>query len=144
MTASEHAALMNRRGELLAEMFLNDLGASITRSPIDSADYLAFFETGEKALQFFAVEVKATEKPLPSKYAVTSTALTRAAQFNIPTLLLVVDVKQNKIGCAWLDEYARTHQLTRLGSSIRIPLMDAAEHGDQIREHLLATAVAPI
>jgi hypothetical protein len=142
MATPQNARLISRRGELLAEMFLTDCGAKVTQAPFGRIDLLAFFESDHKAFQVAAVEVKAQETPLPHEFALDPAIIQRAAEFNIPTLLLVVDVKQNKLGFAWLDEFAKSHSHARRGSKVRIPLSDVEEHREQIRERLLATVAA--
>lgn len=53
MATTRTAEVIARRGDLLAEMFLSDLGAKVvSRSPLDSVDLLAFFESGGKAMHY--------------------------------------------------------------------------------------------
>ncbi|MFN0056085.1 MAG: DUF4365 domain-containing protein [Planctomycetales bacterium] len=144
MSISANSELIARRGELLAEMFLNDCGAKITDLPSFEygIDHLAFFETGAKSFQVVAVQVKTIESPIPAEIRVDADLVHRAAQSNIPTLLLVVDVKQNKFGYAWLEEFATSNAAPRRGTKVRIPLLDAEEHREQIRQHVAGIAVA--
>ncbi len=143
MTSSRTPELVYHRGELLAEMFLTDLGAKIvSRSPFDSVDYLAFFESERKGFHVIAIEVKARELPIPAEFPITSKLVARAAESNIPTLLLVVDVKQNKFGYAWLDEFGRHPTCNFDRNMIRVPLLDAEQHREEILERVMSTSAA--
>lgn len=144
MASQTNAEIICRRGELLAELFLNDLGAKVTRSPFDAVDYLALFETREKAFRVMAVEVKASESPVPPEFPVSAELIARAAQSNIPTLLLVVDVKQNKLGCVWLDEIAQEGRRPRTGTRVRVPLQPAETQREAILGHLQGTAAVSL
>lgn len=138
MPTREDQQLLARRAELLAEMFLNDLGARVTEAPSGAVDYLAFFESSDEAFQVVAVEVKARETPIPAEFPIEGAKLAQVAKLNIPTLLLVVDIKQNKFGFAWLDEFARTHP--RRAGTVKVPIQDAEQSREQIRERILSTA----
>lgn len=142
MTASKTADVMSRRSELLAELFLTELGATVTRSPSDVVDLLAFFETENKALQIMAVEVKTTKSPLPEKFPLSIHVVERAAEFNIPTLLLVVDAKQNRFGFAWLNEIAKSSRRSSNKSQVLVPLLEAEKEKESIREHLSSFTAA--
>lgn len=141
MSSPSNAALIGRRGELLAELFLTDLGAKVTRFPFDGPDYLVLLENKEKGLQLMTVEVKAIERPLPEKFAANTRIVEWAAKSNIPLLLLVVDVKQNKLGCAWLDEVARELPRRAGSQQVSVPLKDAVKERDSILEHVRSTVL---
>jgi Domain of unknown function (DUF4365) len=99
------ANLVGRRAELLAELFLQDLKpAFLSRtSSVDIGyDFLIGFNNPRKGVNNIAVEVKATERSLPSRFPIDKRTYTRLAHSNLPALLLVVNVKQNEIYYAWL------------------------------------------
>lgn len=140
MSDSSRAEMISRRAELLAEMFLEELGAKVTNSPSLMADYLAFFESAPESVQIVAIQVEAIETPLPDVFPLKTSILNRAAGFNVPTLLLVIDVKLKRIAFAWLDEIARTPERTAKKSEVLIPLKDAEVCREEIQERLLASA----
>jgi hypothetical protein len=142
MSSSDVAQLVGRRGELLAELFLSELGARVTSSPVGDADFLAFFEHGGQGVRVVAVEVKARETPWPSEYPVDSKLVERAAHSNIPMLLLIVDVKNNKIGYAWLDRKVTTSGRKQVGGKIRVPLRDAQTERERIVDRIQTSTLA--
>ena len=140
MSPTQKSELIGHRAELLAEMFLADCGASVTRSPSGGFDFLAFFSPSEDDLQVIAVEVKSTESPIPKELAIDSKLLKRAARSNIPVLLLVVDVKQNKLGFAWIDQFAS--RANGAGHRTKVPLSDAEKCRAEIGQHVLSGATS--
>lgn len=98
------SALIGRRGELLAELFLQDLGAFsvVTTTGDFSYDLLANFENGRGGVNTYAILVKATEKPVASRFAIPTVELKKIAYSSLPTMILVADVKMNRIYHAWL------------------------------------------
>ena len=93
-----------RRGELMAELFLQDLNPEFVAQPTaeDFAfDYLIGFANKEGGVNTYAVEVEATEKPVNGAYSVPRELFNRLTHSNIPLILLVVDVKQNSLFYAW-------------------------------------------
>lgn len=96
-----------RRGELLVQQFLLDLGASYV-SPLPSPDlgldYLAFFSRNDRLQRAIGVEAKATEREVAGRFLVTAALLRRFEDSNIPILLVIADVKRNEIYFTWLHD----------------------------------------
>jgi Domain of unknown function (DUF4365) len=99
MSDRAKADMVGRRGELLAELFLQDLGAEFVAKPMADLGYDFFvgFNNPDGGVNIAAVEVKATDKPVHSRYRMQRRLFRRLANSNIPVLLLVVNVKQNQV-----------------------------------------------
>lgn len=96
----QHDQTVQRRAELLAELWLQDLQpAFVTQpsSPDVGYDYLVGFENPDRGVNLVAVEVKATERKVSQSLSLDRRAFERLAHSNIPVLLLVVDVKRNRL-----------------------------------------------
>jgi hypothetical protein len=91
--------LLGRRGELMAELFLEGLQPlSVARPPHDFGyDLLVVFKNSKGGINTFGVEVKATERPVPSRFVIDRRTYDRLAHSTIPGILLVADVKRNKL-----------------------------------------------
>ncbi|HEU0054579.1 MAG TPA: DUF4365 domain-containing protein [Longimicrobium sp.] len=91
--------VLARRGELLAELLLQELGAEFIARPAADLGYDFFvgFGNPEGGVNLAAVEVKATERPVRSPFAVDRRLFRRLANSNIPVVLLVADVKENRL-----------------------------------------------
>lgn len=101
---------VGRRAELLAEEFFWELGARFVADMTQSGvpiDHLAFFTGDDEAVQVIAVEVKSTETPVQDRFPFPTRVIARLQRLNIPSLLLVVDVKHNEVYFAWGSEAAR-------------------------------------
>lgn len=96
----QHDATVQRRAELLAELWLQDLQPAFVTQPSGpdvGYDYLVGFENSDRGVNLVAVEVKATERKVSESFSLDRRAFDRLAHSNIPVLLLVVDVKQNRL-----------------------------------------------
>lgn len=96
-----------RRGELMAELFLQELEPEfVAQSSADdfAFDFLVGFANKDGGVNTYAVEVKATERPIKDTFRVPRDLFNRLAHSNIPLILLVVDVKQNTLFYAWPSE----------------------------------------
>lgn len=91
------AAFLGRRGELLAEIFLQGLEPTFLNRPTHDVGYDFFvgFKNSEGGLNTYGVEVKATERAVSSSFVITTHTYRRLISSNFPGLLLVVQVKQN-------------------------------------------------
>ena len=100
------AEIVGRRAELLAELFLEDLGATfVSRQTADTGvDFIVAFPNDQGGTNLSAVEVKATEQPVGNFYDLDSKWYKRLAHSNVPSLLLVVDAKSNRLYHAWPSE----------------------------------------
>lgn len=99
MSDRQKAELLGRRGELLAELFLQDLGAEFVARPTTDLGYDFFvgFNNSEGGVNIAAVEVKATERPVQQRFPLQRQLFRRLAYSNIPVLLLVANVKENRL-----------------------------------------------
>jgi hypothetical protein len=98
---------VGRRGELLAELFLQELEPEfLAKAPSENFafDFLIGFLNEDGGFNSFAVEVKATETPVSGEYSVKRNLFRKMANSNIPVLLLVIDVKRNELFFAWPEE----------------------------------------
>jgi hypothetical protein len=93
-----------RRGELMAELFLQELNPLFVSRPTEDFGYdlLVGFLNKKGGTNTFAVEVKSTDHQPGTRFQLPRRAFERFAHSNIPGLLLVVDVKQNRMYYAWL------------------------------------------
>lgn len=92
-----------RRGELLAELFLQELDPDFVAQPTGefAYDFFVGISNAKDGINNFAVEVKATERLAGNRYSISRQQYNRWANSNIPVLLLVVDVKENRIYYHW-------------------------------------------
>jgi hypothetical protein len=133
------AEIVARRAELLVELFLQDLGANFVSDPRAATgyDFIVAFPNGKGGTNFSAVEVKATDRPIGHSYPLDKRWYKRLAHSNIPSLLLVVDAKQNRLYHAWLGE-GKVKKLDSDTRTVRVPVVpidDAVK--EQIRERLV-------
>jgi hypothetical protein len=91
--------MIGRRGELIAELFLQDLEPEfLARSTADfDYDFLVGFRNSRGGINNIAVEVKATERLVGDRCPISMKKYERWAHSNIPVLLLVVAVKENRL-----------------------------------------------
>jgi hypothetical protein len=91
--------LVERRGELLAEFFLQQLGAeSVARPPQEFGfDFLVVFTNSQGGKNTFGVEVKSTERLLSRYWTIDRRTYGQLAHSTMPGFLLVADVKQNRV-----------------------------------------------
>ena len=85
-----------RRGELLAELFLQDLRPMFVAKPTGAdygIDFFVGFKNAKGGVNLVMVEVKATEALADSRYRLKTDHFVRLANGNVPGLILVVDVK---------------------------------------------------
>jgi hypothetical protein len=131
------AEIVGRRAELLAELFLQDLGATFVSRPTDDTgiDFIVAFPNGQGGTNLSAVEVKATEHPVGDFYALDKKWYKRLAHSNVPSLLLVVDAKHNRLYHAWPSEKGLKPNSDVRSVRIRIAPIDE-EVKEQIRERL--------
>ena len=133
------AEIVARRAELLAELFLQDLGATLISRPSSDSDtgvdFIVAFPNGNGGTNLSAIEVKGTDRPVGDSYALDSKWYKRLAHSNVPSLLLVVDAKHNLLYHAWPKDDIGVDYPN--GRTIRVPLVlidDSAK--EQIRERL--------
>ena len=122
---------------MLVELFLQDLGATFVSDPSTGYDFIAAFPNDKGGMNFSAIEVKATDRPIGHFYPLDKKWYTRLAHSNVPALLLVVDAKHNRLYHAWPGE-GDVRKLNSDARTVRIavaPIDDAVK--DQIRDRLV-------
>jgi len=118
--------LAARRGELLAELFFQELDPVFVSRPTTQEigyDLLVGFANEKAGINTFGIEVKTTERPLGSHFPISRHVFNRLAHSNVPGLLLVADVKRNRLYYAWL----RSKGSQNGGDTILIPLVEINE-----------------
>ena len=87
----------------MAELSLQELKSRFLTRPTQDLgfDFLVGFTNSKRGVNTFVVEVKSTEQSVLSSFAIDRGAYRRMVNSNVPAFLLVVDVKGNKIFCAW-------------------------------------------
>ena len=115
-------------------MFLQEFNPSFVAKPTTDFGYDFFvgFPNADGGINNYAVEVKATERQVPSRFRMKTSLYERLAYSNIPALLLVVDVKQNRMFYAWLTPEAT--QSRNEAQTVSIPV---TEVDDAAKEKLL-------
>ncbi|HEY2858633.1 MAG TPA: DUF4365 domain-containing protein [Terracidiphilus sp.] len=107
---------------MLAELFLQDLEPSYLGRPNSDIgfDFLIGFNNANGGVNTFGVEVKETEQFGSSSFPLDKHAYRRFANSNVPTFLLVVDVKKNRLFYAWPEngKGSGTH------SRIKVPVVE--------------------
>jgi hypothetical protein len=99
MKPSYRVAFVQRRSELMAELFLQQLDPiSFVRSTDDLGyDFLVTFKNRKGGTNTFGVEVKGMDSAVPSSLVVDKALYGRMTLSNIPGFFLVADVKRNKL-----------------------------------------------
>jgi len=98
MAKREQVWYVAQRAELLAQLFLQELGASVWTAVggqrKDPLNAIASFVTDDQKSRIVAIEVKATEQPVGREFRFQANLKSiRALQHsNVPVLFLVVDV----------------------------------------------------
>ena len=133
---SSRADLLWRRGELLAELLLQDLGAEFIARPTGDLgyDYFVGFNNADGGVNIVAVEVMATDRPVPSRYPVRKQLFRRLANSNIPVLLLVANVKENRLFYAIPSAYASNGDPDAKTVSISLTAVDETSKRELIEQ----------
>jgi len=122
----------------MAELFLQDLQPEfVARSTDDLGyDFLVGFTNPKGGINTVAVVVKATPQVVPSRFLIKRRLYDLLTHSNIPGLLLVVDVKQNKLYYA--SPAAVGAIKDRRADSIAIPLTEIdGKTTDDLRKQLV-------
>jgi hypothetical protein len=110
---NEQSELIARRGELLAELFLQELNPFfVARNTAQDfgIDFFVGFRNPRGGINLVAIEVKVTERPVKGSFWLQRRVHEILANSNIPGLLLVIDVKENRYFYA---------QLGRVGTDVQ-------------------------
>ncbi len=108
---------VGRRAELLAELFLQELEPEYLARPTTDLTYdlLAGFRNVNGGINYIAVEVKSSVRMTQDRYPIQRSKYELWANSNIPVLLLIVDVKENRLYFHWpskdLAESSKSQQL---------------------------------
>lgn len=125
---------VERRADILAEMFLRDLNPKfLAQASFQGAvwDYMVAFQTTGGKLIHVAVQVRATEQPFSAKFtfAALPQQVNQFLKSNLPVLILIVDVKTKSYAWNWAsnakivkDPHLKGHAL------IQVPVI-TDEHG---------------
>ena len=123
-----------RRGELLAELFLQELEPEFVARPTADFgyDFLVGFRNRKGGINNIAVQVKATERPARKQYSISKGLYNRWAYSNIPVLLLVIDVKESRYYYAWASP-----EVSRSAGDIEILRVELTDITDSTKAELL-------
>ena len=96
---------VTKRGELLTKEFLFELAPKQAIYTGDHADhlfdYMALFLKPDGSPVMIEIAVKATEEEIEGVYPFKVSDLEKFKNSNIPVLILVIDVKRNKLFLNW-------------------------------------------
>jgi hypothetical protein len=136
---SDRKESIAHRAELLAELFLQDLGPEFVAQPTHDFgyDFFAGFQNPRGGTNIVAIEVKSTEMMKNNFVDIRTSKYKNWANSNIPVLLLVVDVKENEYYFAWPDpEVLNRHQDSQV-VRIHLAKIDDKSKGE-LRDRLAA------
>ncbi len=134
---SSRAQLLERRGELLAEVLFQDLGAEFVARPAADLGYDFFvgFNNPDGGVNIAAVQLKATDRPVEPRYPVQKRLFRRLANSNLPVLLLVADVKENRLFYAFPGSQGHNGDLDADTVSVRLTALDETTR-NELRDQL--------
>ena len=130
--------LVGRRAELMAQLFLEDLEPAFLADTAQEFgfDFLVGFTNPQGGINLTAVEVKSTDQPVvPGHFSILWRLYYRWAHSNIPILLLVIDVKQNRVYFAWPTQDGSNGSTATNTISIRLTEIDE-KNKSELREKL--------
>jgi uncharacterized protein DUF4365 len=123
MTIQKSPPYRSWRSELLAELLLEGFGPvflSRPTSPEVGYDFLVGFANHKHGVNTFAIEVKSTERPPGTHFRVQRTMFNRFVRSNVPGLLIVADVKSDRLYYAWL----RSTDSNGSGNTVSVPIVE--------------------
>jgi len=96
----------------MAELFLQELKPEtiIRPKPDLGVDFLVTFRNTKGGINSFGVEVKSTQQDVQLSFGIDRKIYDRLAYSNTLILLLIANVKQNKLYFAWIDKSRRHSQ----------------------------------
>ena len=121
-----------RRGELLAELFLQDLKPDFIAqsTPEIGYDFLMGFSNPRGGINNIPVEVKTTDHPPRGHFIIPKKQYDQFTHSNIPVLLLVADVKANTFYYAWLSPDIAESDVLDNKVRIRVTEIDDKSKGE--------------
>ncbi|MGZ8246033.1 DUF4365 domain-containing protein, partial [Methylomagnum sp.] len=133
-----HSSIVGRRAELMAELFLQDLGATFVAKPEPDIgyDFYMGFQNPRGGINNYGVQVKATEQTVPAEFPLKGNLYKSLAYSNIPALLLVANVKQNKLYYGWVNPAKRGENENSPTEKIALKEIDDATK-NELRQALL-------
>jgi hypothetical protein len=143
---AKQAWYVERRGELLAEQFLIDLGAdyvSSRRSTDPGLDYVAFFKKNGGMPRVIGVQLERTQREVTGRYRMSAGQIRRLQGSDLPILMIVADVKHNEIHYAWMREEVLPERMdSSRGASITLRKWMPGEKS-KLRHEILAQSTPP-
>jgi Domain of unknown function (DUF4365) len=131
--------MIARRAELLAELFLQELQPLFVAQSTGDSGYDLFvgFRNPKGGVNNILVEVKSTERLARKQFPLPRKNYERYAYSNVPALLIVVDVKENRLYYAWLTP--DDPELANESSTVRVDLTEINDDTKQaLRDRLVA------
>jgi hypothetical protein len=109
MKPTYRTVYVQRRSELMAELFLQQLGAVARVPPTQDLGYdlLVTVKNKKGGANTFGVQVKGTESDVQSSGLVENALSKTLTHSNIPGFFLIADVKRNKLFYGWPDRASR-------------------------------------
>jgi hypothetical protein len=132
MVTSSNAEIRARRGEILAQMFLGELGAVTLHEPVKTLDFLGIFPGKAGGQVVMAVEIKTRDTEIGDTFPVTDSMRRVAEVSNVPLLLMVIDVRRNTFRFGWLDEFVRASPR----GPAKLPLLKQSQLPSEIQRRL--------
>jgi hypothetical protein len=100
-------------------------------------DFFVGFRNPRGGNNVIAIEIKATENVLNGSFSVTKKLYGRWANSNIPVLLLVVNVKENRLFYHWPSSEVASGSQAKVSMSIRLTEIDDAKKAE-LKDRLTA------
>jgi len=135
MNKKNESWYVGRRAELLAELFLQELGPDYlaqASGPGNPFDFLASFVASDGTSKSIGVQVKATQQEVGSHFRLSSpeSAVRAWQKSNTPVLLVVVDTKRSKVFFNWaqaIKESASPAGASRTPAGFAVRLREATD-----------------
>lgn len=133
-TTTNRAHMVGRRGELIIELFLQDLApVYVARSDLDFGyDFFVGFTNAEGGVTTSAVVAKSTEQTVKASFPFPKNRYDELSHSNIPVLLLVANVKTNQLYYAWI-----TSQKTNGREGVHMISIPVNEVDDEAKQIIL-------
>ena len=131
--------MIARRAELLTELFLQELQPLFVAQSTEESgyDFIVGFRNPRGGVNNILVEVRSTERLARKRYPLPRKTFTKFAYSNIPSLLFVADVKENRLYYAWL-----TPDDKKLANDPNSVWVDLTEVNDDTKQALKDRLVA--
>jgi hypothetical protein len=133
--------VISRRGHLLAELFLQDLDPEFVARPTADFGYDFFvgFRNSRGGINNVGVKVKATEQLRSDRLPVPRDQFNTWTQSNIPILLIVADVKENRLFYALPSREGSIPAKSRESKLVAISLSEIREDSKrELRARLMS------